>query len=116
MIFGTNESMWFFQGLVDFRKQIDGLALLVADKLKRDPTSGHLFIFRNRQADKLKFLWWDKNGFWLNYKRLEKGRFKLPKVKDGTLSLSKEQLNVLLAGLDFTQNGYLNEVKATYFY
>jgi transposase len=116
MLFGTNQPMWFYQHPIDFRKQIDGLVILVADKLERDPTSGQLFIFRNRQANKLKFLWWDKNGFWLCYRRLEKGRFKLPKPDDTTLNLCKEQLHVLLAGLDFTQKGYLGTVTATCFY
>lgn len=116
MFFGTNQPMWFYQNPIDFRKQIDGLVVLVTDKLERNPTSGQLFIFRNRQANKLKFLWWDNNGFWLCYRRIEKGRFKLPEPTDTTLSLCKEQLNVLLAGLDFTQQGYFDAMTATYFY
>lgn len=116
MLFGTSQPIWFYQWPVDFRKQVNGLVILVADKLERDPTSGQLFIFRNRQANKLKFLWWDNNGFWLCYRRIEKGRFKLPPQKDATLSLCKDQLNVLLAGLDFSQKGYFNPVAATYFY
>jgi transposase len=116
MLFGTSQPIWFYQSPIDFRKQIDALVILVSDKLELDPLSGQLFIFRNRQANKLKFLWWDSNGFWLCYKRIEKGRFKLPEQQDSKLSLCKDELNVLLAGLDFTQNGYFDKVTAKYFY
>ncbi len=113
---GFNQPIWFYQQPVDFRKQIDGLVLLVADQLNQDPTSGQLFIFRNRQSDKLKLLWWDNNGFWLFYKRVEKGRFKLPKVHDSSLELTKDQLSVLLAGLNFTEQTYLEKVDAKHFF
>ena len=57
---------------------MDGLVILVADHLQMKPTLGQLFLFRNRTANKIKFPWWDNNGFWLFYKRLEKGRFQFP--------------------------------------
>lgn len=66
--------IWFYPVAVDFRKQIDGLALLVADQLCLNPSSGELFIFRSRNAKKIKLLWYDDQGFWLCYKRLERGR------------------------------------------
>ena len=88
MLWG-NQLYWFYQRPVDFRCQIDGLTLLVAAQLNQDPTSGHLFIFRNRQANKLKLLWWDQNGFWLFYKRLEKGKFKFPNISDCALSFAQ---------------------------
>lgn len=116
MLWGINQPFWFYRQPVDFRKQIDGLSLIIADKLDQDPTSGQLFIFRNRQANKLKLLWWDKNGFWLFYKRIEKGHFKLPGIEDDTLELTKDQLSVLLAGLDFTRQNYLNEVTVKHFF
>ncbi len=116
MLFGTHPSIWFYQWPIDFRKQIDGLALLVADKLAHDPVSGQLFIFRNRQSNKLKLLWWDQCGFWLLYRRIEKGRFKLPKIVDQSMEITKEQLSVLLAGIDFTAQKYLDKVTATKFY
>jgi len=78
MFLGFNQTIWYYQFPIDFRKQVDGLVLLIADKLERDPVSGQLFIFRNRQSNKLKLLWWDHHGFWLLYRRIEKGRFKLP--------------------------------------
>ena len=108
--------LWLYPTPVDFRKQIDGLVLLVADQLSLNPTSGELFIFRNRQANKIKLLWYDRNGFWLCYKRLEKGRLKIPKHVGEALELSRDQLSWLLSGLDFTQQATLPEIKASNFF
>ena len=116
MFFGFNEAIWFYSTPIDFRKQIDGLMLLVADTLALDPVSGQLFIFRNRQGNKLKCLWWDNHGFWLFYKRLEKGRFKLPVVAETKLTLSRDQLRVLLAGLDCMKQPTLETVTACHFF
>ena len=116
MLFGFNQKIWFYQSPIDFRKQIDGLVLRVADLIKQDPTSGQLFMFRNRQANKLKLLFWDQNGFWLLYKRLEKGRFKLPSRSDNTLEISRDELGALLSGLDFTKQKFLPEVTVKKFY
>ena len=113
---GFNQPIWFYQNPVDFRKQIDGLVILVADQLSLNPTSGQLFIFRNRQSNKLKLLWWDNNGFWLFYKRIEKGRFKLPRICDTSIKLSKDQLSVLLAGLNFMEQKYMAPVNAKHFF
>ena len=63
-------------GVTDMRKSIDGLSLIVAETLEMDPFSEAWFIFCNRNRDKLKILFWDTNGFWLYYRRLEKGTFK----------------------------------------
>lgn len=116
MLIGFNQPIWFYQQPVDFRKQIDGLVLLVADQLNLNPASGQLFIFRNRQSNKLKLLWWDTNGFWLFYKRIEKGRFKLPKICDTSIQLTKDQLSVLLAGLSFMEQTYLEKLDPTHFF
>jgi transposase len=116
MFWGFKQPIWFYQQPVDFRMQINGLIILTADKLNANPTSGQLFIFRNRKSDKLKFLWWDDNGFWLFYKRLEKGRFQLPKIIDAALELNKDQLSLLLAGVDFMNQSYLEKVTAQHFY
>ena len=108
--------IWFYQNPIDFRKQSDGLVLLVSGHLHCDPVSGQLFVFRNRGADKLKLLYWDDNGFWLLYKRLEKGRFTFPKVIGQAMELTREQLSWLLSGLDFTQQKMLPRVNAKHFY
>lgn len=86
---------------VDFRKSINGLSILVADIFNRNPISDCLFVFRNKNGDKIKILYWDRNGYALWYKRLEKGRFKLPSLKNGYIELSMQQLGWLLDGLDF---------------
>lgn len=108
--------IWFYPQSIDFRKQIDGLVLLVADHLQLNPSSGQLFLFRNRSSNKVKLLWWDRNGFWLFYKRLEKGRFIFPPLSEGALELSRDQLCWLLSGLDCLRQPMLPEVKATNFY
>ena len=116
MLWGFNQPIWFYQQPIDFRRQLDGLIILTADALNENPTSGHLFIFRNKKSDRLKFLWWDGHGFWLFYKRLEKGKFYMPKVSDSKLELSKEQLHLLLAGLDFINQNYMKKITAKNFY
>lgn len=85
---------------VDMRRQIDGLAALVNDVLSQDPFTGHVFVFRGRRADRIKLLVWDKNGFVLVYKRLEKSRFRFPDVSSGCRELDSTALTLLLEGLD----------------
>lgn len=116
MFLSFNAPIWFYPKPVDFRKQMDGLVMLVADHLQLNPTSGQLFLFRNRHANKIKMLWWEKNGFWLCYKRLEKGKLKFPKINDAAMSLTSEQFSWLLSGLDFEKHPLLPEVFATNFY
>ena len=116
MFLSFNAAIWLYPAPIDFRKQIDGLVMLIADHLQLNPTSGQLFLFRNRQANKIKMLWWDRNGFWLCYKRLEKGRLKFPKINDVAMSLTSEQLSWLLSGLDVVKQTLLPEVLATNFY
>ena len=84
---------------VDMRKQIDGLALIVQEAFALDPFEPALFAFCNRQRDKVKVLYWHKNGFCLLYKRLEKGRFQWPKDASDTLLSSERELKWLLEGL-----------------
>lgn len=115
MFFSMNEPIWFHPEPVDFRKQIDGLIMLVADQLELDPLSGQLFLFRDRSGKKIKMLWWDKNGFWLFYKRLERGRFIFPGSDRAVLELSRDQLSWLLSGLNCMTHVSLPEVKASNF-
>jgi transposase len=115
MLMSFNGNIWLYPTPID-RNQIDGTVLLVADHLKLNPTSGQLFIFRNRSANKIKMLWWDRNGFWLCYKRLEKGRLKFPAVVDQALELTRDQLGWLLSGLDCMKQVALPDVHATNFF
>ena len=99
---------------VDFRKQIDGLALIVQETLGLDPFSAHLFVFTNRSRDKLKLLYWHHNGYVLLYKRLEKGQFVWPKLNDqGTLCLGMRELHALLEGCDISRLPTFTEVNST---
>jgi transposase len=101
---GINHALiWFYQKPVDFRKGINGLVLLIAGDLGKNPGSGELYIFRSKTADKVKIIFWDRNGFWLMYRKLEKGRFKFPKRQDKALEISKEQMQWLLTGLNIEQ-------------
>ena len=86
---------------VDFRKSINGLSAMVELEFELDPFAEALFVFCNRQRDKVKILYWEKNGFCLWYKRLEKDRFKWPKeLSSNTVVLDGEALNWLLDGFD----------------
>jgi transposase len=115
-MFTMNEPIWLHPKPIDFRKQIDGLITLVSDHLQLSPTSGQLFLFRDRTGKKIKMLWWDRNGFWLFYKRLEKGRMRFPCAKELVMSLTRDQLSWLLSGLDCVSHALLPEVGASNFY
>jgi transposase len=87
---------------MDMRKAINGLSLYVAEELERSPQDQALYIFYNKARNKVKCLYWDRNGFMLIYKRLEKGRFQFSKSLSGdTYELTHVQLSWLLAGFDF---------------
>jgi len=92
-------------GATDMRKSIDGLALIVSELLELDPFSESLFVFCNRERNRLKILHWQTNGFWLYYRRLEKGRFNWPghNSPDQAITLSRRELNWLLDGLPIEQ-------------
>ena len=84
------------------RKSINGLIMLVVETLEMNPKSEHFFIFTNKAKKLVKILLWDKNGFALYYKRLERGKFKIPPPNEnGHIELDGQQLSWLLAGLDF---------------
>jgi transposase len=87
---------------VDFRKSIDGLASLVEQTLGLDPFSAELYVFTNRRRDQLKILYWDRSGFALWYKRLEKARFPWPRDESRAIvELTARELGWLLDGIDF---------------
>ena len=98
MLIGAGTAVYVAEGAVDLRKSIDSLALLVQTSLPVSPLSGGLFVFFNRGRDKVKLLWWDRHGFWLAYKRLERGRFRLPATRQLTLS----DLTLVLEGIDLS--------------
>lgn len=93
--------VWLATGHTDMRKGFPGLALQVQEVLRRDPMSGHLFVFRGRRGDLLKVIWHDGQGACLFVKRLERGRFLWPSVADGVVTISAGQLGYLLEGIDW---------------
>lgn len=97
-----NIKVYFAIKPIDMRKAIDGLCVLVAEELSYDPQSKSLYIFHNKAKNKIKGIVWDGNGFMMIYKRLEKGRFKVPRYRtEVAMTLSQDELRWLLAGLDF---------------
>ena len=103
------DNVYLACGATDMRKSIDSLAAIVQLAFELDPFTGAWFVFCNRDRDKLKMLRWDHNGFWLYYRRLEKGRFKWPgslKEKPDaspTQAITRRQLSWLLDGLALEQ-------------
>lgn len=97
---------------VDFRKSVDGLTVIIQEVLKMDPMEKACFVFCNKQHDKIKIIEWDFNGFWLFYKRLESGKFKWPKSTVPVITISKEQYEWLMNGLNIHQRDGFSEVLA----
>lgn len=109
------ERVYLARGSTDLRKSIDGLAVIVQECFDLDPFSPCLFVFCNRKRDKLKILQWEHNGFWLHYRRLEKGTFHWPsseKDMAAPVDISPRQLRWLLDGLPINQKKAHPEVKA----
>lgn len=90
-------------GSVDMRKQIDGLSILVAQRFALDPLAGHMFAFSNRRRTVVKVLYWDRNGFCLWQKRLERERFRWPESREEVLQIGHRELRWLLDGLEIQQ-------------
>ena len=98
----SSTRIWLATAPADMRCSFDRLAELAASVTGDDPFSGHLFLFRSRGGDRLKILYWDRDGFALWYKRLEEGTFKLPRVEPAARSveLRASELAMLLDGID----------------
>ena len=89
--------MYLCCGVTDMRKSINGLMALVQNSFKLDPFADALFVFCNRKRDRIKILEWDGDGFWLYFKRLERGRFRWPgEGEDNTMILTSEELACLI--------------------
>jgi transposase len=84
----------------DMRKSFDGLAALVSGSLALDPLSGHLFVFVNRRRDRIKILYWDRDGLAVWAKRLERGTFRMPAAGADRVEMTTADLAALLAGID----------------
>jgi transposase len=96
----TSVRVFVYRRPTDLRRSFDRLAAMVQEVLHEDPFSGHLFVFVNRAADRVKVLLWDRSGFWLLYKRLEQGRFRLPEGNGEVLTIDPVKLSLILEGID----------------
>ena len=106
-----NKKVYLCCGHTDMRKSINGLAELVKSSFNLNPFDAAVFVFCNRNRDRVKILEWDADGFGLYFKRLEKGHFRWPKVGDEpTMALSEEELYVLLSGVRVELKLARNEV------
>ena len=102
--FHSFDVIYLHRDVVDFRKSINGLSVIVEQAMALSTFDTALFVFCNKQRDKLKVLYWDNTGFCLWYKRLEKDTFKWPrKASEATLTLSAEQFDWLLRGMNISQ-------------
>ena len=100
---GLSDQVYIATGATDMRKSINGLSIMVAEKLTLNPLSGHLFCFCNRKRDIVKILYWDRNGFCLWHKRLEKDRFHWPVEEADVIDIQGRELSWLLDGLHLDQ-------------
>lgn len=85
---------------VDMRRSFDGLASAAEQVVREDPLSGHLFVFRGRRGDRIKILYWDRDGYALWYKRLESGVFRFPAGAGDAKEISAADLGLILEGID----------------
>jgi len=88
-------------GVTDMRKAVNGLSAIVQEAMQHDPFSGSVYLFCNRERKLIKAVYWDKTGFWLSQKRLEKDKYPWPQDESGARELTAEELQMLLAGIDF---------------
>jgi transposase len=95
-------AVYLHRAPIDFRKSINGLVALVEQAMQLNPFSTACFVFGNRRYNKVKILFWQSNGFWLCYKRLETDRFVWPRVTDEVVKLTTQQLHWLLEGINLS--------------
>ncbi|OUS77262.1 hypothetical protein B1748_08950 [Paenibacillus sp. MY03] len=108
----TSKPVYLACGSTDLRKSIDGLAALVQEGLGMSPFSPALFVFCNRERNKLKILYWEHNGFWLYYRRLERGTFQWPQANGEPVAITNRELRWLLDGLSLSQRQAHPKVRA----
>ena len=101
-MFGLSAAVrvYFATKPADMRKSFDGLAALASGSLALDPLSGHLFVFVNKRRDRIKILYWDRDGMAVWAKRLERGTFRIPAAASGRVEMTTAELAALLAGID----------------
>jgi len=98
---GGNHRVFLCRSPVDFRKAHDGLCSIIRDQFGDDPFTGDIFAFFNRAKDRIKLILWDRNGFWLLYKRLENGRFPFAVSGEGRIEIDRSELSMILEGIEW---------------
>ena len=93
--------IFIWPGATDMRKAVNGLSAIVQETMAQDPFSGNVFLFCNHTRKLIKAVYWDKTGFWLSQKRLEKDKYPWPQDESEVRELTAEQLRMLLSGIDF---------------
>ena len=94
----TGRQVWLYRESIDFRKQMNGLIQVIAQEMEQESRNGSIYVFRNRKKDKVKLLVWDRNGYVMGYKRLEKGKFDWPDHEE-QLKLRATELWDILSGM-----------------
>lgn len=97
----TSVQIYIRPGVTDMRKQVNGLSLITEEEMELPLGTGSLFLFCSRDRKLLKCIWWDRNGFCLWQKRLEKGKYPWPETEQQARKISSDQLKMLLDGIDF---------------
>ena len=111
MLLPTHTQVYLGLGATDMRKSINTLSVLVEGAMELDPFSGHLFAFCNRRRNIVKILYWDRNGFCLWQKRLEKDKFHWPESSEEVLEVDQRELSWLLEGLTIHQPTRYKELR-----
>jgi len=108
MLVPSGLKVFVAQGGLDMRKSFAGIVSLIQSEFKKPANSGHLFVFFNRRADKVKLFYWDRNGFVQWYKQLEEGQFRPPRLTQKLYELSVSDLTLLLEGIDLSHRQRLH--------
>lgn len=108
--------IFFYAEPINMKKSIDGLSMMIAQHVSSKIQGGTYYVFYNRGKDKVKILYWERNGFCLWYKRLEKEHFKIPQINETGIELTAQQLRWLLDGLDYTKIQGHKEVSYSVYY
>jgi transposase len=99
----SNRAVWLYREPIDFRKQVNGLVQLIIEDKGHRPNDGALYVFRNQQGNRLKVIFWHRNGFFLGYKRLELGRFSAAEAAE--VELNTDELQDLILGVPMIAMG-----------
>ena len=111
---GGTHRIFLCRNAVDFRKAHDGLCAVIRDEFKDDPFSGDVFAFFNRAKDRIKLVVWDRNGFWLHYKRLENGTFPFAVSGEGRIEIEQGQLAMILEGIEWKSARKYSQFSSTF--